>query len=126
MPLSGLQHQQLQDALLSAFGDEDNLRQMLGLQMSVNLESVAEPGNMAQRTFDLVTWADEHGRIGELVQSALQQNPLNPELLALAEAVKSWHIKAAEPAESAPYKGLEFYGVADAALFFGRERLLPS
>ena len=53
------------------FGNEDNLRQMLKLQMSVNLESVAKPGNMAQRTFDVVTWADEQGRVSELVQRRL-------------------------------------------------------
>ena len=62
MSLSSLQHKQIQDALIAAFGNEDNLRQMLRLQMSINLESVAKPGNMAQRTFDVVTWADEHGQ----------------------------------------------------------------
>ena len=123
MPLSGSQHKQIQDALIAAFGNEDNLRRMLKFQMNVDLESVAKPGSMAQRTFDMVAWADEHGRVSELIQAACAQNPQNPELQSLAAATSTWHIEAPAPAEASPYKGLEFYGVADAALFFGREQL---
>lgn len=124
MLLTGFQHAQIQDALIAAFGDEGNLRQMLRLQMDTNLEAVAKPGTVAQRAFEVVAWADAHGRIDELIQAAVRQNPYNVELLVLAEAVKSWHIAAAEPAEASPYKGLESYGVADAALFFGRAALI--
>ena len=124
MSLSSLQRKQIQDALVAAFGNEDNLRQMLMLQMSINLESVTKPGNIAQRTFDVVTWADEQGRVSELVHAACAENPQNPELQSLAESSSSWHIAAPTPAEAPPYKGLEFYGVADAALFFGREKLI--
>ena len=96
MPLSGSQHKQIQDALIAAFGNEDNLRQMLRLQMSVNLESVAKPGNMAQRTFDVVTWADEQGRVGELVQAACAaESPKSGTAGLWLKPVKSWHIEAA-------------------------------
>lgn len=61
MPLSGAQKKQTQKALLAAFGDEDNLRQMLMLQMSVNLDSVAKPGNVVQRTYDVVEWTKNQG-----------------------------------------------------------------
>ena len=123
MPLSGLQHKQIQDALIAAFGNEDNLRPMLKFQMDVDLESTVKPGSMAQRSFDVVAWADEHGRISELIQAACAQNPQNHELQSLAAASSSWHIEAPTPAGASPYKGLEFYDVADTALFFGRETL---
>lgn len=124
MSLTGSQHQQLQDALLAAFGTDDALRQMLKLQLDVELNAVAKPGSLTQRVFDLVTWAREQGRIAELIEGAMRHNPGNPELQALAAAAPDWHVAApAEPDGAPPYQGLAFFGVADQARFFGREAL---
>jgi hypothetical protein len=56
------------------------------------------------------------------IYAAVSENPNNTSLQALQQAAQSWHL--APPAgndELEPYKGLGFFDVGDAGLFFGRD-----
>jgi formylglycine-generating enzyme required for sulfatase activity len=123
MPLTGPQHRQIQDALLAAF-DEAGLRRLVRFELDEDLDQVTPPGDMTQRAYNLVAWADKQGCIPALIAGALKQNPGNADLQALAAAAASWHLEpAAEPEAKPPYQGLAYFDVADVDRFFGRERL---
>ena len=89
MPLTGPQHQQLQQALLSAF-DEAGLRQLARQELDANLDSVTPSGDLTQRTYELVDWAKRGDRIIDLIRGALSQNSGNKELRGLAAAAMQW------------------------------------
>ncbi len=120
--LSGPQHQQIQEALLDAF-DEAGLRRLVKFKLDKELDQIAGGQDLTERAYNLVAWAAAHGCVAELVAGALQEVPDNHKLVALAQDAKAWHIAAPAAAEASPYKGLEFFDVADAGLFFGREDL---
>lgn len=122
MPLTGPQLTQIHQAILAAY-TRDDLRRMLAVDMHLDFDAVVPDKAFSDQMFALVTWADQHGRVADLIAGALCQNPDNPGLQSLAAAVQSWHIEAPAPAAASPYKGLAFYDVADAPLFFGRETL---
>ena len=124
MPLTGPQHQQIQDALLAAF-DDAGLRQLVpAKQLDADLDAVAGGKNKTEVVLNLIAWAEREGRIADLIAGALKQNPGSPDLQALAAAAQTWHLAApAEPKATPPYQGLAFFDVADADRFFGREAL---
>ena len=99
MKLTGIQYQQLQSALLSAF-DESGLRQLATFELNANLDHIAGGKDLTERVYNLVKWADEHSRVPELVSGALHQNSTNDDLKALASAIKNWRLEP--PAEEPP------------------------
>jgi len=122
MSLSSSQHKFLHSALLASF-DNAGLRQFVRQELDADLDAVAGGQNTTETVTNLLAWADRSGRIADLLSGALRQNPTNPTLQALSEAAKSWHIEAPAPADKPPYKGLAYYDVSDASLFYGRETL---
>jgi formylglycine-generating enzyme required for sulfatase activity len=122
MPLSGWQHQQILQALLPAF-NEAELRRLTKHELNEDLDHIAGGKNLTERVYNLIAWADAHGRVPDLVAGARSQNATNPDLIALDDLTQSWYIKPPAAAESSPYKGLGYYDSADALLFFGREKL---
>lgn len=108
----GLRHTAFSGALLRLLADGDPLGPpRLALQdvhrhLSRVLPASGFPRPRARST----------GRVGELVLAA------NPAHVLAAEGVR---LSLALP-EGSPYKGLEPFGAADAALFFGRERLVQT
>lgn len=77
----------LMDALNSAFSTS-TLQQMLKLQLNEDLEKIVSLTNNRQTIiFDLVKWAEQRGRVGDLVEAAYQDNPTNQALRDLAEVV---------------------------------------
>jgi hypothetical protein len=114
MALTGQQIDQIQQALLDGY-DEASLRQMVRVELDVDLRHVAGGENLTEVTLNLVKWVDRQHRVQELITAAVNANPINPELQALQQAAQDWYL--APPAgveEPEPYKGLDFFDVGDA------------
>ncbi|KFA89873.1 SAV_2336 N-terminal domain-related protein [Archangium violaceum] len=75
--LTGAQTQELQQALLSAFRSNNQLTQMVLYRLGLNLAAIVSPGPLASVVFQLIQWAEAHGRLRELVAGALVDNPGN-------------------------------------------------
>jgi S1-C subfamily serine protease len=84
LELKGKQVQALRDALVSAFRNYADLSMMVLYEMDVNLEHHVARGPMNQVTFELIQWAEAHGRLGDLIAGARAQVPGNPQLRQFA------------------------------------------
>ena len=82
MPLTGKHFRRIQDALLEAY-DDFALKQMVRFELDDSLDRIAGQGNLEQRVFGLIDWADRAGRVDELVQAACRHNDSSPALKAL-------------------------------------------
>lgn len=121
--LTGSQCEQIQTALLDAF-DKASLSEMVLFSLDERLEQISTADNLRTITLDLVRWADEKGRVIELLDGALAANQRNERLISLRESASGWHVTVrALPAAECPYKGLAPFDEQDASLFFGRDRL---
>jgi formylglycine-generating enzyme required for sulfatase activity len=89
MRLSGKQVKNFQDALLDAYPTKDALRMMVRVGLDQHLEAIADGENLQVVIFNLVSWAEQYGRLPELIQSAHDQNPGNPSLQRLLETLDS-------------------------------------
>ena len=69
------------------FRSRNSLRQLLSFGLDVRLDEVAGAGNLKDTVFELVDWAEEQGKTGELLIAAQRDNPGNPKLRAFAEEV---------------------------------------
>ena len=79
-----LQLAPLQAALLSAFTSKTKLQQMVRIQMGENLDAIAS-GDLSDITFDLIIWADEQGRLDDLIMGAYRTNAGNAKLKAFVK-----------------------------------------
>jgi tetratricopeptide (TPR) repeat protein len=93
--LTGRAFQRLHYALLSAFPTPDALSRMVLEGMNTPLTHISRGGSLRDAVFELVKWAQEQGRVFELVDVARRENPGNPDLLAFAEAIGA--VEAAAP-----------------------------
>jgi hypothetical protein len=82
--LSGLEHQELVNALLSAFPNRGALARMLRLGLDQSLDEIAAPGNLRDTVFEVVGHAEAQGTVAALFDAALAAAPANPEILAIA------------------------------------------
>lgn len=96
MQLTGRQIQQIRDAILDAYPTRDELRALVRIELDQNLDSIAGGDNLRILVFNLVTWAEQHGRIDELVNSAYNQNQGN---LALQQLIAGWRSLPRTPIE---------------------------
>ncbi len=121
MPLTGNQSRELQEALLDAF-NRAQLTRMVRFELQESLSQIADGENDTELVFNLVTWADRHDRVAELIAGAYAINPSNNRLQNIHDEHLSWYL---EPPEEGlqPYKGLQYFDVSDADRFFGREYL---
>lgn len=87
MKPSGKQVKQIQEALLDAYPTRDTLRMMVRYGLDQNLDAIATGDNLQVLVFNLVNWAEQYGRLDELVQQAYLQNPGNPSMQSLVEAL---------------------------------------
>lgn len=123
MDLTGPQFEQVKQALLAAY-TKASLRDTVRGRLNVELDKVAGGENDTAIFSNLVRWAERESRIPDLIDAAVADNPTNEELQKLKQAAEGWHLLAPQGAgEPEPYKGLDFFGVDDAILFFGREDL---
>lgn len=81
---SGEEIEELQEALLSAFPTEDKLRRMVRTKLDENLAAIAGGEDLSDKVFNLISWGEARGRLGELTLGARQANPGNNRLLAFA------------------------------------------
>ncbi len=74
----------LHSALLDAFRTRADLARMIGLGLGEQLDNIAGGDNDAAVVFNLLEWAESHGRTTELAGVALAANPGNSKLRAAA------------------------------------------
>lgn len=85
--LTGQQFSQFQKALLEAY-DLNSLKQMVRVQLEVNLDEIASSGSLRSVVFDLISWAQRQGALDALLDGALAGAPNNPVLREYAESVR--------------------------------------
>ncbi|MFN8469472.1 MAG: effector-associated domain EAD1-containing protein [Caldilineaceae bacterium] len=74
--LSGKQIRQIQEAIVSGYSP-DSLRSMVRTHLDESLHSIATGDSFNTQVFSLIEWAEQQGRIEELVQAAYEANPNN-------------------------------------------------
>jgi hypothetical protein len=59
---------------------------MVYFELEENLKHIAGSKNgLSDVVFELIGWANSHGKVEELVRGAREQNPGNPKLKAFAD-----------------------------------------
>lgn len=81
--MNGSDRKKLHNALLNAFPTADALARLVRFGLDENLENITSRGNLADRTFDLIEWAESQGRTLDLFRAARQEVPGNVALAAL-------------------------------------------
>src|SRR5689334_1345398 len=84
MDLSGAQRAQLQQTLVNTFPKENDLAQMVSFGLNERLQAIASGTTLSEIVFNLIEWADAHGKLEQLIAAATQANPGNKKLRALA------------------------------------------
>lgn len=79
MKLSGYDFNLYHQVLCEAY-THSSLQLMVRVALEENLEVVAGGNNFSEVVFNLITWAEQYGRIEQLVQASLQHNSDNPKL----------------------------------------------
>lgn len=87
MGLTGQQRKQLNEALLQAFPDEGELERLVSFGLNENLYALSH-GNLTNRVFQLVRWAEAKGRLDELLLTACDHCPNHPALQAIIEQLQ--------------------------------------
>jgi hypothetical protein len=85
MKPSGPLKKQLHDALMAGFPSTGALSRFLSFHMEVPLSTITGQGGLSDQVFDLIVWADARGRLFELVEKAVQDNPDNADLRLVGE-----------------------------------------
>jgi len=84
MVLTGSQFKQLQDVLLDAFRDQYSLDQMVRFSLDQSLDVISGTGPLGHQIYKLITWAEAHNKLEELVRGALIENGGNIALIKFA------------------------------------------
>ena len=90
MQLTGKQSKQILDTLLDAFSTKDELRRMVEFELEERLDAIAGGENLTAVVYNLITWARQRDRIGELIQGAHNQVSGNPKLQQLLRDYQEW------------------------------------
>lgn len=80
MELNNTQLKQLNDALLSAFPIEFELKKMVRIRLEEWLDDIAPGSQLPERVMNLTKWAVEQGRLDDLIRGAHIYNPANRQL----------------------------------------------
>jgi hypothetical protein len=79
--LTALQRKQLRVALMNAFPEVDNLALLFEDDLGVPLNQIVNVKNFYEKVVaDAIKWAESDGKISQLIDTALQNKPDNPEL----------------------------------------------
>jgi|GEM_PF-1010153 len=101
--MDGIQLEQLQKALLSAFPRRSDLEQLLLFEFNERLQNIAGGNNQAELVLSLLEWAERNGKLDELAQKAHKRVPGNP----LLAAYVNQYLKAAAPGPQPPPMNLD-------------------
>ena len=86
---NGERSQQFHKALLSAFPTPGKLKQLVRFRLDENLEAIAGGANHSEVVSNLIEWAEEQGRLEELLIAARKENPGNPALRKFDEQIRN-------------------------------------
>lgn len=78
--LTGKQLRAAMNALLDAYSTEEALAKMVKFGLEENLGSIAGGTTLPDKVFSLLEWARMRGRLSELLQAAIEDNPKNLKL----------------------------------------------
>ena len=81
------QRKELHGALLSAFPTRAALARMVDFELGENLDAVTGGGPLGDALYELIVWAQAHGKLAGLVEGARRANPDNPKLRAFEESI---------------------------------------
>src|ERR1043165_3880195 len=84
MKLNRMQFRQLHEALLSAFLSRAALAKMVRFGLDERLSDIADEPSLRATVFTLIEWAEAHGKLAQLLSAAVDSNPGNPDLRAVA------------------------------------------
>ena len=84
MQLTGPQLKQLNRILAHAFPSYPELQRMVRFSLGVQLNTLVQSTNVTQAVFELVEWADTHGKMAELIKGAQGENTDHADLRAFA------------------------------------------
>ncbi|NEO74777.1 effector-associated domain EAD1-containing protein [Moorena sp. SIO4G3] len=84
MKLTGQQYQQLTNALIDAFTNQQRLAEVVRFRFNKNLNAIAMGNDLQAIVFRLIETAEAEGWVDELIHRAHQSNPGNPKLFAIA------------------------------------------
>jgi hypothetical protein len=93
--LTGRDRESLVTALLAAFPDHGSLVRLASFSLNISLAEVAPGTTLRDAAFGLVRWAETYGRLADLLTSARELNPGNPQL-------RAWHAKEVQAPIAAP------------------------
>lgn len=82
--MNGVALGEIVTALADAY-DRDDLKRMLRFHMNERFDHLIRPAAFQHEVFDLVEWAERHGRDAELIQAAYRDRPGNPRIGAVYE-----------------------------------------
>lgn len=86
LSLDGPKRQSLRNALLSAFPGWSELQRMASDYLDLALVTVtAQHNDLETQAFELIQWAQSHGKMADLVVGARYANPDNPDLFLFAQ-----------------------------------------
>ena len=80
MTLSGLETEELFEALLDSYRDYGKLQRMVRFKLEENLERFAGKGDLETVVFYLIDSAEARGKLKSLIIGAYEQNPDNQKL----------------------------------------------
>ncbi|HMA33850.1 MAG TPA: CHAT domain-containing protein [Chloroflexia bacterium] len=92
------QRKTFHQALLAAFPTYNDLAQMVNFELDENLEAITDSRDLRQAGFRLISWAQAHGKLADLIAAALAANPDNPQLQAFRQYIPG----AGSPADGSP------------------------
>ena len=69
---------------MSAFPERADLARMVRYGLSVRLDVIASANKLPTMVFELIEWAEAHGKLDELLEGARSENPDNPALRSFA------------------------------------------
>lgn len=85
--LTPQQMQGLQNALLSAFQDEDEFAMTVQFYLQRPLNRISRARTYDKVIFDVIQWVNTRNKVAELVNGALETNPDNSELLQFIQSL---------------------------------------
>ncbi|MDY6902996.1 MAG: GUN4 domain-containing protein [Cyanobacteriota bacterium] len=89
MQLSGEQRKHFHKSLLSGFPSKSKLKQMVSFELDENLDEIAMGENYSEIVFELIRWAESHGKVNDLLTAARSSNSGNLDLQSFEEKIQS-------------------------------------
>ena len=77
--------EKLHAALRAAYPSVEDLRQFVSFRLEQSLDAISE-GNLTDRAYSLIAWAEANGRLRELVEKATAYRPGNVTLAAVSSS----------------------------------------